>query len=112
MKLVTAVLRPHAVGEVIDRLQEIGIAGGTTTEVQGFGQQKGRSEHYRGATFEGALVPRTRLEVLLPAEEVEAAVGVIEATASTGQAGDGKVWVTEVTDVVRVRTGERGGAAL
>ncbi|WP_121257345.1 P-II family nitrogen regulator [Nocardioides ferulae] len=111
MKLVTAVLRPHAVDDVIERLQGVGISGGTTTEVQGFGQQKGRSESYRGATYE-ALVPKTRLEVLLPAEEVEAAVGVITATASTGKVGDGKVWVTDVSDVVRVRTGDRGAAAL
>lgn len=112
MKLLTAVLRPHAIDDVIERLQAIGISGGTATEVQGFGKQKGRSELYRGAAYEDTLVPKIRLEVLLATEEVEAAVGVIEATASTGKVGDGKVWVTDVSDVVRVRTGDRGAAAL
>lgn len=112
MRLVTAVVRAHVVQDVIDALQTLGLPGGTVTEVSGYGAQKGHGEIYRGAEYDVVLVPKVRLELLVDDADVEAALATVLKTARTGRIGDGKVWVTEVLEVVRVRTGERGPAAI
>ena len=112
MKLVTAIVKPAKVDEVKDALKETGIAGLTVTEVRGFGRQAGHTEVYRGAEYTIDFVPKVRIEVLVDAGTVDGVVDTIVAAARTGKIGDGKVWVTAVEDVVRVRTGERGLDAL
>ncbi len=112
MKLVTAVLKPFKLDEVKEALQTFGVHGMTVTEVSGYGRQRGHTEVYRGAEYDVDFVPKIRLELVIPDDEVADIVGVIVKTAHTGKIGDGKVWVTSVEDVVRVRTGERGSDAL
>ena len=112
MKLVTAVLKPFKLDEVKEALQTFGVHGMTVTEVSGYGRQRGHTEVYRGAEYDVDVVPKIRLELVIPDDEVSDVVGVIVKTAHTGKIGDGKVWVTSVDDVVRVRTGERGSDAL
>ena len=112
MKLVTAVLKPFKLDEVKEALQTFGVHGMTVTEVSGYGRQRGHTEVYRGAEYDVDFVPKIRLELVVPDDEVTDIVGVIVKTAHTGKIGDGKVWVTTVDDVVRVRTGERGSDAL
>lgn len=112
MKLLTAVLRPHVVADVIEALQTMGVTGGTASEVSGFGAQKGHNEIYRGAEYQVSLVPKVRLEIVLPDEDVEDVVTAIAKVANTGRIGDGKVWVVAVDEVLRVRTGQRGDAAI
>ncbi|MDQ1727054.1 MAG: nitrogen regulatory protein 1 [Frankiaceae bacterium] len=112
MKLVTAVLKPFKLDEVKEALQTFGVHGMTVTEVSGYGRQRGHTEVYRGAEYDVDFVPKIRLELVVPDDEVPDIVGVIVKTAHTGKIGDGKVWVTSVEDVVRVRTGERGSDAL
>ncbi len=112
MKLITAILKPVKVEEVKAALQAIGISGMTVSEVSGFGRQGGHTEVYRGAQYTVNLIPKIKLEVVVNNHEVEAVVGAIVTTAHTGTIGDGKVWVTPVEDIVRVRTGERGIDAI
>ncbi|MXG89211.1 P-II family nitrogen regulator [Nocardioides flavescens] len=112
MKLVTAILRPHVVGDVVAALQSVGVSGGTFTEVSGFGHQKGHTEVYRAAEYDIVLVPKARLEVVVDDADVDAVFKALEGTVRTGRIGDGKVWVVEVGDVMRLRTGERGAAAV
>lgn len=112
MKLVTAIVRPHAVDDIKGGLQELGIEGLTLTEVRGYGRQRGHTEVYRGAEYTVDFLPKTKVEVLTDELDVEKVVDAIVAAARTGKIGDGKVWVTEVEEVVRVRTGERGLDAL
>ena len=112
MKLVTAVIKPHRWDEVREALETFGIAGMTVTEVSGYGRQKGHTEVYRGAEYDIALVPKLRVEIVTDDEDAEDIVGIIVKTAQTGRIGDGKVWVTPVDTVVRVRTGDRDAAAL
>lgn len=112
MKLVVAVIKPFKFDEVKDALQKVGINGLTVTEVQGYGRQRGHTEVYRGAEYQVDLVPKLRLEVVVGDAEVHALVEALVAAAHTGKIGDGKVWVAELEEVVRIRTGERGEEAL
>lgn len=112
MKLVTAVIKPHKWEDVRVALEAVGVTGMTVSEVSGYGRQKGHTEVYRGAEYDIALVPKIRLEVAVEDEAVEAIVGAVQASAHTGRIGDGKVWVSPLESVVRVRTGERDLDAL
>jgi nitrogen regulatory protein P-II 1 len=112
MKLVTAVIKPHQLDPVKDAVQALGVAGLTVSEVQGYGRQKGHTEVYRGAEYTVEFLPKIRVEVLTDELDVEKVVDAVVTAARTGKIGDGKVWVTSVEDVVRVRTGERGLDAL
>lgn len=112
MQLVTAVVKPFQLDAVKDAVQALGVAGMTVTEVSGYGRQKGHVEVYRGAEYSVDFVPKARVEVLVDDFDVDKVVDAIVAAARTGRIGDGKVWVTEVREVIRVRTGERGVDAL
>jgi nitrogen regulatory protein P-II 1 len=112
MRLVTAILRPHVVDEVRTALSALGISGMTVSDVHGYGRQGGHTEVYRGAEYQVDLVPKIRVEVLADDGDVERIVAAIVATARSGRIGDGKVWVQPVDEVVRVRTGETGAAAV
>ena len=112
MKLVTAVIKPFKLDEVRTALETFGVQGMTVTDASGYGRQKGHTEVYRGAEYTVDLVPKTRLEVLVDDTDVDDVVDVVVKAAHTGKIGDGKVWVTPVEAVVRVRTGEVGADAL
>ncbi|MEV8607104.1 P-II family nitrogen regulator [Amycolatopsis sp. NPDC051373] len=112
MKLLTAVVKPFVLDDVRVALEELGIAGMTVTEVRGYGRQKGHTEIYRGAEYAIDFIAKFRLEILLDDDQVEAVLRTVRETAHTGKIGDGKIWVTPVETVVRVRTGERGSDAL
>jgi nitrogen regulatory protein P-II 1 len=112
MKKIEAVVRPHLLEAVKNALQEVGVVGMTISEVKGYGRQKGHSETYRGSEYKVELVPKVKIEVALPEELVEPAMDAVLKTAKTGKFGDGKVFVTSLEDVVRIRTGEHGEQAL
>ncbi len=112
MKLVTAVIKPHKWEDVRVALEGVGVTGMTVSEVSGYGRQKGHTEVYRGAEYDIALVPKIRLEIVAADADVDTILGAIQQSASTGRIGDGKVWVSPVETVVRVRTGDRDDAAL
>jgi nitrogen regulatory protein P-II 1 len=112
MKLVTAVVKPYQLDAVKEALSAIGVSGLTVSEVQGYGRQKGHTEVYRGAEYTVEFVPKIRVEVVTDELDVDKIVESIVTAARTGKIGDGKVWVTSVDEVVRVRTGERGLDAL
>jgi nitrogen regulatory protein P-II 1 len=112
MKLVTAVIKPHKWEDTRVALETVGVTGMTVSEVSGYGRQKGHTEVYRGAEYDIALVPKIRLEVVVNDADVDAIVEAIVGTAATGKIGDGKVWVSPVESVVRVRTGDRDDAAI
>jgi nitrogen regulatory protein P-II 1 len=112
MKLVTAVIKPHKWEDVRAALESFGVTGMTVTEASGYGRQKGHTEVYRGAEYEVALLPKVRVEIVVDAADVDDVVEIIVKTAQTGKIGDGKVWVSSIDSVVRVRTGERDAAAL
>lgn len=112
MKLVTAIVKPHKLDEVKEALKGENVQGMTVSEVQGFGRQRGHTEVYRGAEYQIDFVPKVRIEILADDAEVDRLLDVIVATAKSGKIGDGKVWVTDVDAVVRIRTGERGNDAL
>ncbi len=112
MKLVTAVIKPHKWEDVRASLESVGVTGMTVSEVSGYGRQKGHTEVYRGAEYDIALVPKIRIEIVIDDDDVEAIVDAIVASAATGRIGDGKVWVSPVDSVVRVRTGERDEGAI
>ncbi|MDN4160600.1 P-II family nitrogen regulator [Nocardioides abyssi] len=112
MKLVTAVVKPHRWEAVREALESVGVTGMTVSEVSGYGRQKGHTEVYRGAEYDVALVPKLRLEVVVADDDVVEVVAAVERGAQTGKIGDGKVWVTPVDSVLRVRTGERDDEAL
>ena len=112
MKLVTAVIKPHKWEDVRVALEAAGVAGMTVSEVSGYGRQKGHTEVYRGAEYDIALVPKIRVEIVVPDEDADAVVDAIVASAASGRIGDGKVWVSPVETVVRVRTGDKDSAAL
>ena len=112
MKLVTAILKPFKLDDVKSALETLGVLGLTVSEVRGYGRQKGHTEVYRGAEYEVDLVPKVRIEVLVDDLDADKVVDTVVEAARTGKIGDGKVWVTPVDGVVRVRTGERGADAL
>ena len=112
MKLVTAIIQPHRLDQVRQALTEIGLNGLTVTEVRGYGRQKGHTEIYRGAEYTIAFLPKLKIEVALPDERVEDAIGAITRAARTGRIGDGKIFVLDVVAARRVRTGETGDDAL
>ena len=112
MKLVTAIVKPFKLDDVKNALELIGIAGLTVSEVQGFGRQRGHTEVYRGAEYQVDFVPKVRIEVVVSELDAARVVDAVVEAASTGQIGDGKVWVSPVESVVRVRTGDRDEGAL
>ena len=112
MKLITAIVKPYRLDEVKTALQEMGIHGLTVSEASGYGRQRGHTEVYRGAEYTVEFVPKIRVEIVTDELDVEKVVDSIVAAARTGKIGDGKVWVSPVDTVVRVRTGERGTDAL
>lgn len=112
MKLITAVIQPNQAGPVREAIETLGLGGATVTAVSGVGRQKGLSEHYRGADYTPHMVPKTKVEVVVNDEVVEGALEAIVAAARTGSIGDGKVWVSPIDEVVRVRTRERGAEAV
>lgn len=112
MKLVTAVIRPHALADVRDALTALAVQGMTISEVVGHGRQRGHSEVYRGAEYVVDVVPKVRLEVIARDEDVDEIVAAIIGAAQSGRIGDGKVWVVPVERLVRVRTGEEDDAAI
>ena len=112
MKLVTAILKPFVLEDVKGALEQIGVLGMTVSEVQGYGRQKGHTEVYRGAEYSVDFVPKVRVEVVADDTLADKVVDAIVESARTGKIGDGKVWVTPVDSVIRVRTGERGTDAV
>ena len=112
MKLVTAIIQPHRLDDVRIALEAIGITGVTVSEASGYGRQKGHTEVYRGAEYTVDFLPKSRLEVLVDDTDTPSVVDTIVSAANSGKIGDGKVWITPVEDVIRVRTGERGSEAL
>lgn len=112
MKLVTAIVKPHKVEDVKDALTETGIQGMTLSEVRGFGRQRGHKEVYRGAEYQVDFVPKARLEILVVEAHVDQVVEAIVTSARTDQVGDGKVFVTSVDRVVRIRTGDEDADAI
>ena len=112
MKLVTAVVKPFKLDDVKDALSAIGVQGMTVTEVQGFGRQGGHSETYRGTEYKVLFTPKTRIEVVINDEDADRVVDAILSAARTDKIGDGKVWVTNVETLARIRTGERGNDAV
>ncbi|GAB7004467.1 P-II family nitrogen regulator [Nocardioides sp. AN3] len=112
MKLVTAVIKPHKWEDVRVALESVGVTGMTVSEVSGYGRQKGHTEVYRGAEYDVALVPKIRIEIVVPDGDADVVVDTILRSAQTGRIGDGKVWVQTIEGVVRVRTGDRDDAAL
>ena len=110
MKLVTAVIKPHKWEDVREALETFGVTGMTVSEVSGYGRQKGHTEVYRGAEYDIALVPKIRIEIVVDDGDADDVVGIVVKTAQTGRIGDGKVWVSPVETVVRVRTGDRDAA--
>lgn len=112
MKLITVVLKPFKLDEVREALMDIGLHGMTATEVRGFGRQKGQSEMYRGAEYEICYLPKMKLDLVVADDVVDHVLAILQDTARTGRIGDGKIFVTEIAQAVRIRTGERGPEAL
>lgn len=112
MRKVEAIIKPFKLDEVKEALNEIGIQGITVSEVKGFGRQKGHTELYRGAEYVVDFIPKIKLEIIVSDDQVTEVIDVIEEAAKTGRIGDGKIFVTPVNEVVRIRTGERGEDAL
>jgi len=112
MKLITAVIKPHKWEDVRQALETFGVTGMTVSEVSGYGRQKGHTEVYRGAEYDIALVPKIRIEIVVDDEDAPAILEIIVKAAQTGRIGDGKVWVSPVDTVVRVRTGDKDEAAV
>lgn len=108
IKLVTAIIKPHMLDSVKDSLRGTGVQGLTVTEVRGFGRQGGHTETYRGAEYTVDLVPKLRLEILCSTEDAEKVMETIRASAHTGRIGDGKIWISDIDRVMRIRTGELG----
>ena len=112
MKLVTAIIKPFKLDEVREALSQLGVQGITVTEVKGFGRQKGHTELYRGAEYVIDFLPKVKLETAVDDDVVERVIEAIEQSARTGKIGDGKIFVADLEQVIRIRTGETGGAAL
>ncbi|MBI5196692.1 MAG: P-II family nitrogen regulator [Nitrospirae bacterium] len=112
MKMITAVIKPFKLDDVKKALNDAGIHGMTVTEVKGFGRQKGHVELYRGTTYEVNFLPKIKIEVAVSDEKADEIVRTISETAKTGEIGDGKIFISGIEDVLRIRTGERGEEAL
>ncbi len=112
MKKIEAIIKPFKLSEVKDALNEIGVVGMTVTEVKVFGRQKGHTEIYRGSEYTVDFLPKARIEIVLADNQVDGAIKAIIAAAKTGKIGDGKIFVTTIEDVVRIRTGERAEQAI
>ena len=112
MKKIEAIIRPDKLEVVVDKLNDAGYSGLNFTEIQGHGRQKGMKELFRGREYDIKFIPKVKLEIVTTADKVEKAVELIIATANTGQIGDGKIFISDVTDVIRVRTKERGEIAI
>lgn len=112
MKKIEAIIRPHLLEAVRNALQEVNVIGMTISEVQGYGRQKGHTETYRGAEYQIEFIPKVKVEVIVPDDVEDMVVHAITKTAKTGKFGDGKIFVVPIDDVIRIRTGERGEAAL
>ena len=112
MKLVTAIIKPFTLDDVKAALEQVGVLGMTVSEVQGYGRQKGHTEVYRGAEYDIALVPKIRLEIVVDDQDVDAVADAIVSAGQTGQIGDGKVWISPVEGIIRVRTGDRDELAI
>ena len=106
MKLITAIVKPFKLDDVKNELKEAGVAGMTVAEVQGFGRQSGHTEVYRGTEYTVDFVPKVRIEILVDAAKAQEVADVITRAARTGKIGDGKIWVTDVDTIIRIRTGE------
>jgi nitrogen regulatory protein P-II 1 len=112
MKKLEAIIKPYKLDEVKEALSKEGVLGMTMSEVKGFGRQKGHTELYRGAEYVVDFLPKIKIEIVLNDEQVKRVTEIIESTARTGKIGDGKIFILPIDDVVRIRTGERGDAAL
>jgi nitrogen regulatory protein PII len=112
MKMIVAVIKHFKLDNVKDAISEAGVQGMTVTEVKGFGRQKGHVEIYRGSSFEVRFIPKLKIEVAVPDEKLEEIVTTIQDAAHTGEVGDGKIFVYDLKDVIRIRTGERGEVAI
>ena len=112
MKLITAIIKPSRLDPVLEALKDVGAGGLTVSEVRGFGRQRGKTEVYRGAEYEVKLLPKVKIEIAAPEAVVEKTVDAIAAAAKTGKIGDGKIWVSDLDSVRRIRTGETGQAAI
>ncbi len=112
MKKIEAIIKPFKIDDVKEALHAIGIQGMTASEVKGFGRQKGHTEVYRGAEYVVDFLPKIKLEVVVPNDKLEDALGAITSAADTGKIGDGKIFITALEDVIRIRTGERGEEAI
>ena len=112
MKMIVAVIKPFKLDDVKKALNDAGVQGMTVTEVKGFGRQKGHVELYRGTTYEVNFLPKIKIEVAVPDEKTEDIVRILSETARTGEIGDGKIFIYNLEDVFRIRTGERGEGAM
>ena len=112
MKMVSAIIKPFKLDDVREALSDVGVAGITVTEVKGFGRQKGHTELYRGIEYSVEFVPKTKIEVAVDDSKVEQVIDTVSRIARTGKIGDGKIFVYELDDAVRIRTGESGSSAL
>ncbi len=112
MKKIELIIKPFKLDDVKDALSNLGIFGMTVVEVKGFGQQKGHTELYRGAEYQVDFVPKVKIEIVVSDEKVEEAVDTVIEAARTGKIGDGKIFITNIEETIRIRTGERGAAAL
>ncbi len=112
MKKIEAIIKPFKLDEVKDALNSLGIQGMTVTEVKGFGRQKGHVELYRGAEYDISFIPKVKIELVVADSIVEKVITTIQEKAKTGKIGDGKIFVTKIEDIIRIRTGERGDTAI
>ncbi|MDZ4374387.1 MAG: P-II family nitrogen regulator [Phenylobacterium sp.] len=112
MKMIIAVIKPSRLDAVLDAVTEAGASGLTVTEVRGYGRQRGKTEVYRGAEYEVKLLPKVKLEIAVPGDIVEAVIEAIQATANTNKIGDGKIFVLDLEQALRIRTGEQGASAI
>jgi nitrogen regulatory protein P-II 1 len=112
MKKIEAIIKPFKLDEVKEALQELGVQGMTVLEARGYGRQKGHTELYRGAEYVVDFLPKIKVEVVIADDQLQAALDVIQTAARTGRIGDGKIFVSDIAEVVRIRTGESGAAAI
>ena len=112
MKKIEAIVKPFKLDEVREALSEVGVTGLTVTEVKGFGRQKGHTELYRGAEYVVDFLPKVKIEVVVPDKQVEGAIEAIVKSARTGKIGDGKIFISDLQEVIRIRTGETGDEAI